>query len=62
MALGQWIASTPKQIVKDTLKLSKKTLIKLKTEKQFVVVGTGSSMFIRASGHSIQKAFAYPHS
>lgn len=37
MALGQWIASTPKQIISDTLKLSDNTLNKLKTEKQFVV-------------------------
>lgn len=42
MALGQWIASTPKQIITDTLNLSKETLMKLRTEKQFVVAGTGS--------------------
>ncbi|KAJ5818849.1 hypothetical protein N7474_004440 [Penicillium riverlandense] len=40
MALGQWIASTPKQIVADTLNLSEETLSKLKTEKQYVVAGT----------------------
>ncbi|KAF4769299.1 hypothetical protein HAV15_008825 [Penicillium sp. str.  len=42
MALGQWIASTPKQIVADTLNLSEDTLKNLKTEKQFVVAGTSS--------------------
>lgn len=39
IALGQWIASTPRQIVADTLKLSNETLSKLKTEKQYVVAG-----------------------
>ena len=39
MALGQWIASTPRQIVKDTLHLSDNTLDQLKTEKQYVVAG-----------------------
>ncbi|KAF3391398.1 Oxalate decarboxylase OxdC [Penicillium rolfsii] len=43
MALGQWIASTPKQIVKDTLNLSDSTLSQLKTEKQYVVAGTKSN-------------------
>ncbi|KAJ5555952.1 hypothetical protein N7513_003594 [Penicillium frequentans] len=43
MALGQWIASTPKQIVKDTLNLSNSTLSKLKAEKQYVVAGSTSS-------------------
>ncbi|CEJ57677.1 Putative Thermophilic glucose-6-phosphate isomerase [Penicillium brasilianum] len=43
VALGQWIASTPKQIVKDTLNLSDSTLNQLKTEKQYVVAGTTSS-------------------
>lgn len=42
MALGQWIASTPKQIVADTLNLSEDTIKNLKTEKQFVVAGTSS--------------------
>jgi hypothetical protein len=37
MALGQWIASTPKQIIKDTLNLSDNTLNQLKIEKQYVV-------------------------
>lgn len=39
MALGQWIASTPKQIVADTLNLSDSTLSELKTAKQYVVAG-----------------------
>ncbi|KAJ5675196.1 uncharacterized protein N7477_005130 [Penicillium maclennaniae] len=43
MALGQWIASTPRQIVKDTLKLSDSTLASLKTEKQYVVAGSNST-------------------
>ncbi|KAK4864588.1 hypothetical protein LT330_009583 [Penicillium expansum] len=42
MALGQWIASTPKQIVADTLNLSEDMLNNLKTEKQYVVAGTSS--------------------
>lgn len=40
IALGQWIASTPRQIVKDTLGLSDRTLGMLKTEKQYVVAGS----------------------
>ncbi|KAJ5306911.1 hypothetical protein N7508_005926 [Penicillium antarcticum] len=43
MALGQWIASTPKQIISDTLNLSNDTLSKLKKEKQYVVAGNTSS-------------------
>ncbi|KAJ5591961.1 uncharacterized protein N7459_002330 [Penicillium hispanicum] len=43
MALGQWLASTPKQIVSDTLNLNKTTLSKLKTEKQYVVAGSTSN-------------------
>ncbi|EAW14256.1 putative oxalate decarboxylase [Aspergillus clavatus NRRL 1] len=39
IALGQWLASTSRQIVADTLKLSDEALDKLKTEKQFVVAG-----------------------
>lgn len=39
ISLGQWIGSTPKQIVADTLKLPESALSKLKTEKQFVVPG-----------------------
>ncbi|KAJ5218044.1 uncharacterized protein N7498_000143 [Penicillium cinerascens] len=42
VALGQWIASTPRQIVADTLNLSESTLSQLKTEKQYVVAGTTS--------------------
>ncbi|KAB8210274.1 Cupin [Aspergillus parasiticus SU-1] len=40
IALGQWIGSTPKQIVADTLKLPESALSKLKTEKQYVVAGS----------------------
>jgi hypothetical protein len=43
MALGQWIASTPKQIISDTLNLSNDTLSKLKKEKQYVVAGKTTS-------------------
>jgi hypothetical protein len=43
MALGQWIASTPRQIVKDTLNLSDKTLASLKTDKQYVVAGSNTT-------------------
>ncbi|KAA8648403.1 hypothetical protein EYZ11_000382 [Aspergillus tanneri] len=39
IALGQWIGSTPKQIVADTLNLPESALKMLKTEKQFVVAG-----------------------
>ncbi|CAG7919374.1 unnamed protein product [Penicillium olsonii] len=39
MSLGQWIGSTPKQIIADTLNLSNDTLSKLKPEKQYVVAG-----------------------
>ncbi|CAG8945909.1 unnamed protein product [Penicillium salamii] len=39
MALGQWIGSTPKQIIADTLNLSDETLSKLSSEKQYVVAG-----------------------
>jgi oxalate decarboxylase family bicupin protein len=42
MALGQWIASTPRQIVADTLNLSDDMLNSMKTEKQFVVAGPSS--------------------
>ncbi|OJJ31397.1 hypothetical protein ASPWEDRAFT_141622 [Aspergillus wentii DTO 134E9] len=40
VALGQWIASNPRQIVQDTLNLSNKTISSLKTEKQYVVAGS----------------------
>ena len=39
ISLGQWIGSTPRQIVADTLNLSEDTLNKLKSEKQYVVSG-----------------------
>ena len=39
ISLGQWIGSTPRQIVADTLNLSEDTLDKLKSEKQYVVSG-----------------------
>ncbi|KAJ5336071.1 hypothetical protein MYU51_009515 [Penicillium brevicompactum] len=42
VALGQWIASTPKQIIADTLNLDDDTLSKLKTEKQYVVAGNST--------------------
>lgn len=37
IALGQWIASTPRQIVKEKLELSDGMLGMLKMEKQYVV-------------------------
>lgn len=40
VSLGQWIGSTPKQIVSDTLSLPESALSKLKTEKQYVVAGS----------------------
>ncbi|KAJ5475186.1 Oxalate decarboxylase OxdC [Penicillium diatomitis] len=43
VALGQWIASTPRQIVKDTLNLSDDTLSRISTEKQYVVAGEPKS-------------------
>ncbi|KAG2420260.1 hypothetical protein HFD88_005061 [Aspergillus terreus] len=43
IALGQWIGSTPKQIVADTLKLPESALSKLKTEKQYVVAGSNET-------------------
>ncbi|KAF1984267.1 oxalate decarboxylase [Aulographum hederae CBS 113979] len=39
VALGQWIATTPKQIVMDTLHLSSATLDAISKEKQYVVQG-----------------------
>ena len=39
ISLGQWIGSTPRQIVADTLNLNEDTLDKLKSEKQYVVSG-----------------------
>ncbi|KAL4893223.1 RmlC-like cupin domain-containing protein [Aspergillus ambiguus] len=43
IALGQWIGSTPKQIVADTLKLPESALSKLKSEKQYVVAGSNET-------------------
>lgn len=43
IALGQWIGSTPKQIVADTLDLPESALSKLKSEKQFVVAGSSET-------------------
>lgn len=40
IALGQWIGSTPRQIVADTLNLDEDSLKQLKTEKQYVVAGS----------------------
>lgn len=37
MALGQWLASTPKRIVADTLKLNDSTIDQMKSDKQIVV-------------------------
>ncbi|KAJ5900034.1 hypothetical protein N7495_004778 [Penicillium taxi] len=42
MALGQWLASTPRQIISDTLNLSNSTIDSLKKEKQYVVAGSTS--------------------
>lgn len=39
ISLGQWIGSTSKQIIRDSLNLSSETLSKLSTEKQYVVSG-----------------------
>lgn len=37
ISLGQWLGSTPRQIVADTLNLDDETLDKLKSEKQYIV-------------------------
>ena len=39
LSLGQWIGETPEQIGQDTLHLSNKTLVQLKREKMYVVLG-----------------------
>ena len=39
IALGQWLALTPPQVVKDTLRLSDETIASFKKEKQYVVAG-----------------------
>ncbi|KAL4787009.1 RmlC-like cupin domain-containing protein [Aspergillus varians] len=43
VALGQWLGSTSKQIVGDTVNLPDSALDQLKSEKQFVVAGTSNS-------------------
>ncbi|KAF7589875.1 hypothetical protein BBP40_003587 [Aspergillus hancockii] len=47
VALGQWIGSTPKQIVADTLKLPESALSKLQSEKQYVVAGSNETAVAR---------------
>lgn len=41
IALGQWLALTPPQVVKDTLHLSDDVVAKLNTEKQYIVPPMG---------------------
>lgn len=43
ISLGQWIGSTPKQIVSDTLNLPQSALDRLKTEKMYVVAGSNET-------------------
>ncbi|GCB27764.1 oxalate decarboxylase OxdC [Aspergillus awamori] len=43
ISLGQWIGSTPKQIVADTLHLPQSALDRLKTEKMYVVAGSNET-------------------
>ncbi|PYI19567.1 oxalate decarboxylase [Aspergillus violaceofuscus CBS 115571] len=43
VSLGQWIGSTPKQIVADTLRLPQSALDRLKTEKMYVVAGSNET-------------------
>ncbi|KAL2865002.1 putative oxalate decarboxylase [Aspergillus lucknowensis] len=43
ISLGQWLGSTSKQIVGDTLKLPESALDHLKSEKQYVVAGSTDS-------------------
>ncbi|OJJ07766.1 hypothetical protein ASPVEDRAFT_33956 [Aspergillus versicolor CBS 583.65] len=43
IALGQWLGSTPKAIVGDTLNLADKDLDKLKSDKQYIVSGPSNS-------------------
>ncbi|KAF2183581.1 oxalate decarboxylase [Zopfia rhizophila CBS 207.26] len=43
MALSQWLALTPAQIVTDTLNLSNETVSKFSKEKQIIVQGTNST-------------------
>lgn len=49
IALGQWLALTPPQILKDTLHLSAETISKLNKEKQYVVAGTPVSNATKSS-------------
>jgi hypothetical protein len=39
VSLGQWLGTTPKQIVKDTLNLSDATVNKFSTEKKLIISG-----------------------
>jgi len=39
ISLGQWLALTPPQVVKDTLNLTDETIASFKKEKQYVVAG-----------------------
>jgi hypothetical protein len=41
--LGQWLGSTPKAIVGDTLNLADEDLDKLKSDKQYIVSGPSNS-------------------
>lgn len=43
IALGQWLGSTPKAIVGDTLNLADKDLDQLKSDKQYVVAAPSNS-------------------
>jgi hypothetical protein len=43
IALGQWLALTPPQIVMDALKLSADTVAKFSKEKQYIVAGTNTT-------------------
>lgn len=43
IALGQWLALTPPQILVDTLHLSLDTISKFKKEKQYIVTGAPTS-------------------
>ena len=42
ISLGQWLALTPHQIVKDTLNISEEDINKFPTEKPVVVAAVGS--------------------
>jgi hypothetical protein len=49
IALGQWLALTPPQILMDTLHLSADTISKLNKEKQYVVAGTPATNATKSS-------------